>query len=86
MLCDLWNVRKGEKKCRLFKHGYISKVILLKVFSFNEVMLSFPRDELVGDITGICQIADLHGTNDEKPHIRILYVDATGSDSTTKTR
>ncbi|MHA2331511.1 MAG: hypothetical protein ACXAEU_05755 [Candidatus Hodarchaeales archaeon] len=48
--------------------------------------MSFPRDELVGDITGICQIADLHGTNDEKPHIRILYVDATGSDSTTKTR
>jgi hypothetical protein len=45
----------------------------------KQVMLSFPRDELVVDITGICQIADLHGTNDEKPHIRILYVDATGS-------
>lgn len=45
----------------------------------KQVMMSFPRDELVIDVTGICQIADLHGANDERPHIRILYVDVNGT-------
>jgi len=41
--------------------------------------LRIDKEALTPDLTGTCQVADIHGINDEKPHIRVLYVDANGS-------
>ena len=46
----------------------------------KNVVLAFDKVELRPDATGLCQIIDLHGVNYEsKPHVRLLYVDPSGS-------
>lgn len=41
--------------------------------------LRIAKEVLVPDITGTCQVADVHGLDHENPHIRILYVDTNGA-------
>ena len=46
----------------------------------KRTIMIFPKEKLIPDITGMCTIVDLHGIyHKEKPHVRILYVDPTGS-------
>lgn len=46
----------------------------------KRTLLFFPKEKLKPDLTGMCTVIDLHGIyHQEKPHIRILYVDPSGS-------
>ena len=45
----------------------------------KSIKLRIDKSELVIDLTGTCMVADLHGINHDKPHVRVLYVDEAGS-------
>ena len=40
--------------------------------------LGVPSGQLEPDISGLDIFLDLHGLNEESPHVRILYIDANG--------
>ena len=61
----------------------LSDFIYLKLESCKickkKFSLKIAKEKLIPEITGTCQVADVHGLDHEIPHVRVLYVDTNGT-------